>query len=148
MKKYLLVVFILIVTLVFAAVRVNKTKILQDENWKQNYVNYEPDSSMMDTLKSKVGNNLKIDVYLAFWCGDSERNVPLFLKIVDQLGKGVRINYFSCDRKPGRDTKYYVDEFKVERVPTFIFYRDSKEIGRIIENPQKNMLEDFLKIVY
>ena len=147
MKKFLFVVFILIAAVVFAAVSVNKAQILKYEGWKQRYMNYEPDSSMIDTLKSKIGDNLKVDVYFAFWCGDSKRNVPLFLKIVDQVGNAVSVNYFSVDRKPGRNTKYFVDKFKVERVPTFIFYRDVKEIGRIIENPKENMLADFLKII-
>lgn len=147
MKKVLLVVFMLIMAVVFATVRVNKAQILKDKDWNQRYLDYEPDSSMIDTLKSKVDKNLRIDVYLAFWCGDSKRNVPLFLKIIDQVGKEVRVHYFSVDRKPSRDIKYFVDKLKVERVPTFIFYRDGKEIGRIIENPQKNMLEDFLEIL-
>ena len=148
MKKFLFVVFILIAAVVFAAVRVNKAQILKYEGWKQRYMNYEPDSSMIDTLKSKIGDNLKVDVYFAFWCGDSKRNVPLFLKIIDQAGSAVKVNYFSVERKPNKETKYFVEKLKVERVPTFIFYRDGKEIGRIIENPKTNMLEDFLGIVF
>lgn len=133
----------------FAAEGVNKEQILKTEGWNQRYMTYEPDSSLIDTLKSKVGNNLKIDVYLAFWCGDSKRNVPLFLKIVDQIGsKSLEVKYFTVKRKPNKETKYFVEKLKVERVPTFIFYRDGKEIGRIIENPENNMLEDFLGIVF
>jgi len=133
----------------FAAEKVTKEQILKTEEWNQRYMTYEPDSSMIDTLKSKVGNNLKIDVYLGFWCGDSKRNVPLFLKIVDQIdSKNLEVHYFAVDRKPTKETKYFVEHLKVERVPTFIFYRDGKEIGRIIENPENNMLEDFLGIVF
>lgn len=133
----------------FAAEGVNKEQILKTEGWNQRYMTYEPDSSLIDTLKSKVGNNLKIDVYLAFWCGDSKRNVPLFLKIVDQIdSESLEVKYFTVKRKPNKETKYFVEKLKVERVPTFIFYRDGKEIGRIIENPENNMLEDFLGIVF
>ena len=137
------------VTVSFAAEGVNKEQILKTEGWNQRYMTYEPDSSLIDTLKSKVGNNLKIDVYLAFWCGDSKRNVPLFLKIVDQIdSESLEVKYFTVKRKPNKETKYFVEKLKVERVPTFIFYRDGKEIGRIIENPENNMLEDFLGIVF
>ena len=52
------------------------------------------------------------------------------------------------DLKPNKQTKYYVKDLKVERVPTFIFYKNNKEIGRIIENPKKDMAEDFLEIVF
>ena len=148
MKKFLFVVFILMVVVSFAADRVDRAQILKDEGWKQRHMTYEPDSSMIDTLKSKVGDNLQVEVYLAFWCGDSKRNVPLFLKIIDQVGSGVKVNYYSVERKPTKDTKYFVEKLKIERVPTFIFYRDGKEIGRIIENPKTNMLEDFLVIVF
>jgi hypothetical protein len=51
-------------------------------------------------------------------------------------------------RKPSKKVKYFVEELKVERVPTFIFYRDGKEIGRIIENPKTSLIEDFLEIVF
>lgn len=149
MKKFFIVIFIFLAAVSFAAERVNKAQILKTEGWNQPYMTYEPDSSMIDTLKSKVGDNLKVDVYLAFWCGDSKRNVPLFLKIVDLIGsKNLRVNYYTVERKPNKETKYFVEKLKVERVPTFIFYRDGKEIGRIIENPENNMLEDFLGIVF
>lgn len=149
MKKLFIIFFICMVAVSFAAEKVTKEQILKTEEWNQRYMTYEPDSSMIDTLKSKVGNNLKIDVYLGFWCGDSKRNVPLFLKIVDQIdSKNLEVHYFAVDRKPTKETKYFVEHLKVERVPTFIFYRDGKEIGRIIENPENNMLEDFLGIVF
>jgi len=37
---------------------------------------------------------------------------------------------------------------KVERVPTFIFFRDGREIGRIVENPKTGMVEDFMEILF
>lgn len=149
MKRFLFAFFILMVAVAFAAERVDRVQILKDEGWKQRHMTYEPDSSMIDILKSKVADNLKIDVYLAFWCGDSKRNVPLFLKIIDQIGSSnLKVNYYSVERKPTRDTKYFVEKLMVERVPTFIFYRGGKEIGRIIENPKTSMLEDFLEIVF
>ena len=149
MKKLFIIIFIFMAAVSFAAEGVNKEQILKTEGWNQRYMTYEPDSSLIDTLKSKVGNNLKIDVYLAFWCGDSKRNVPLFLKIVDQIdSESLEVKYFTVKRKPNKETKYFVEKLKVERVPTFIFYRDGKEIGRIIENPENNMLEDFLGIVF
>ena len=50
-------------------------------------------------------------------------------------------------KKPNKDVKYYVEDMKVERVPTFVFFRDGKEIGRTIENPKKSLLDDFLEIL-
>lgn len=40
-----------------------------------------------------------------------------------------------------------VDDFKIELVPTFIFYRDKMELGRIVETPGDLMEKEILKIV-
>jgi len=151
-----LVVFLL--SIMFAAVSygaikiesIDKDRILAaGEEWKKNYTDFEVDSAILDTLKTKTGENLRIDIYLAIWCGDSRSNVPKFIKILDALeAQGLTVNYFTVERKPSSDVKYFVEELKVERVPTFIFYRGGKEIGRIIENPQKSLIEDFLDIVF
>jgi thiol:disulfide interchange protein len=134
-----------------AAEKIEKDKILKDEEWKKVYEEFTTDDALIEVLASKTGENLKIDVYLAFWCSDSKRNVPPFLKIIEKMNKrdnNPTVNYFTVKRKPTRETKYFVEDLKVERVPTFIFYRDGKEIGRIIENPQKSLIEDFLEIVF
>jgi|GEM_PF-542046 len=134
-----------------AAEKIEKDKILKDEEWKKVYDEFTTDDSLIEALASKSGENLKIDVYLAFWCGDSKRNVPPFLKIIEQINKlnnNLTVNYYTVKRKPTRETKYFVEDLKVERVPTFIFYRDQKEIGRIIENPKNSLIEDFLEIIF
>jgi thiol-disulfide isomerase/thioredoxin len=129
--------------------KTDKDKILAYENWKEVYTGYRVDESFIDTLKAKAGDNLKIDVYLAFWCGDSKRNLPPFLKIIETIDNPkVQVNYYTVKRKPNKETKYFVADLKVERVPTFIFYRDGKEIGRIIENPKNSLEEDFLEIIF
>ena len=91
---------------------------------------------------------MKIDVYLGLWCPDSRNNLPPFLKILDRVGVAVPVRYVNVPRKTSRDVKYYVEEMQVERVPSFIFYRDGKEIGRIVENPKAGMIEDMMDIVF
>jgi ribosomal protein L30E len=71
------------------------------------------------------------------------------MKIIDVVrNPNVVVNYYNVKRKASKDVKYYAADLKVERVPTFIFYRDGKEIGRIVENPQKSLVEDFLEIIF
>ena len=118
------------------------------QEWQDKYDKYEPKSDMLDALKAKIGPGMKIDVFLGLWCPDSRNNVPPFLKILDRLGTEVPIRYINVPRKASRDVKFYVEEFKVERVPSFIFYKDGKEIGRIVENPKIGLLEDMFDIVY
>jgi len=40
-----------------------------------------------------------------------------------------------------------VDGLEIHFVPTFIFYRDEEEIGRIIEMPYESLEKDMLEIV-
>lgn len=129
--------------------KIDKNKILATgQEWKDNYMRYRVDESLLDTLKAKIGDNLKIDVYLGTWCSDSLNNVPKFIKIIEAAAENLPVNYYNVKRKPSSDVKYYVEDLKVERVPTFIFYRDDKEIGRIVENPTNSLIEDFLEIIF
>jgi hypothetical protein len=127
---------------------ISSKQILADgPDWQENYDRFQPASGMIEALRSKLGDDLKIDVYLGLWCPDSKNNVPPFLKILDQLNASIPVRYFSVHRKPIREIRYFVDSAKVERVPTFIFFREGKEIGRIVENPKAGLMEDMMEIV-
>jgi len=131
------------------AVEITREKILAaGQDWQMKYDQYQPDRDMLEAVKSKVGAGVRIDVYLGLWCPDSLNNVPQFIKIIDRLGAGVTVRYYSVPKKADKAIKYFVEELKVERVPTFTFYRGDKEIGRIVENPKAGMLEDFMDIVF
>jgi hypothetical protein len=117
--------------------------------WQEKYDQFQPNSEMLDVLKARIaGGGVRIDVYLGLWCPDSRNNVPPFIKIMDRLGPSVTARYLDVPRKAGRDIQYYVEDLKIERVPTFVFYRDKGEIGRIVENPAVGMLEDFMEIIF
>jgi hypothetical protein len=131
-----------------AAEAITRDKILANgQEWKDKYDKYEPPAELLNNLKGMIGSNLKIDVYLGLWCPDSRNNVPPFIKILDHLGVTIPVRYFGVPRKASKDVKYYVEEMDVQKVPTFIVYRDGKEIGRIVENPKESMLADFMAIV-
>jgi len=147
----LLFIFVLFFSiLTFGIEKTDKDKILaSDPEWTDIYQNYRTDSKYIEILKTKIDEHLRIDVYLGLWCPDSRNNVPVFMRILDSLDiPNINVNYYNCERKASKDIKYYVEDLKVERVPTFIFYRDGKEIGRIVENPKKSLAEDFMEIVF
>lgn len=147
MKKFILLILLLSVVLI-PAERVDRETIFEKPLWKQIFEEYSPDPGLTEVLRSKIDKVTSIDVYFAFWCGDSENNVPPFIKVLEKIGlAGIKVNYFSVGRKrPGE--KFYFEKLNVERVPTFIFFKDGKEIGRIIENPKKTLEEDMLEIVF
>jgi len=128
--------------------RIDPAAILKTApEWQAEYDNFVVDAEVLNILRAGA-RDLTIDVYLGTWCSDSRHNVPRFIKIIDALeSPGMAVNYFTVDRKADRSVKYYVEEREVERVPTFIFLRDGREIGRIIENPKKTLPEDFADIV-
>ena len=129
--------------------KVDRADILKDEVWLRGYNQYVPDGELLESLKSNLRGTLKVDVYFAFWCSDSENNMPKFLKILDVLQTpDLRAEFYAVERKVKKDQPYYVEGLKVERVPTFIFFRDGREIGRIVENPKTEMLEDILMILF
>jgi thiol-disulfide isomerase/thioredoxin len=116
--------------------------------WQQKFDDFQPVADMVEAIKPKLGANESIEVYLGLWCPDSRNHVPTFLKFLDKLGTSVPVRYFGLPRKASKDVKYYFEEKQVEKVPTFIFFRDGKEIGRIIEKPKTGIVEDILDIVY
>jgi hypothetical protein len=115
--------------------------------WQENYDHYEPPADMVESLKKQRAADLKIVVYLGLWCPDSGNNVPKFIKILDLVAAPWPVRYFSVGRKASGDVQYFVEDLKVERVPTFIVYKGGREIGRIVENPRVGMIEDLQEIV-
>ena len=115
--------------------------------WRENYDRFQPRSELIEALRSKLGRGLRIEVYLGLWCPDSQNHVPPFVKILDAVGEPVAVRYFSVWKKASPKIHYYVDKARVEKVPTFVFFRDEREIGRIVENPKVGLCEDMLAVL-
>jgi thiol-disulfide isomerase/thioredoxin len=96
-------------------------------------------------LKSVVGG-VRTVVFLGTWCSDSRREVPRFLKVADEAGMPRdSVTLFAVDRsKISKDGT--TGEYRIERVPTFIFFKEGKEIGRIVESPEATMEQDMVRI--
>ena len=81
------------------------------------------------------------------WCHDSEREVPRLLKILDALGVGderVTLIALDWDKREPRDR---ARDAGVKFTPTFIFYLDGSEAGRIVERPEVSLEQDIARIV-
>jgi thiol-disulfide isomerase/thioredoxin len=105
------------------------------------YENYIPKKEIIDQLR-KVDKDFSAVVYFGSWCGDSQQYVPIFMKIAKDANlNSEKIEYFGVNRMkkiPNQD----IEKLKIEFVPTFIFYKDDKEIGRIVESPLNDTLEE------
>ncbi len=115
-------------------------------NYNQYLLNDKVIVKMKDSLK-----NYKIKVFYGTWCGDSKRELPKLYKVIDQAGFDMnQLEMIAVDRKPEAYKQSPNGEergLNIHRVPTFIFYKDEKEVSRIVEFPKQDFERDMLKIV-
>ena len=82
------------------------------------------------------------------WCGDSKRETPRFYKIMEDANFVFYKNFKLVTVNRKKKTPDNLQEgLNILRVPTFIFYKNGKEIGRYVEYPRETMEKDILKIV-
>ena len=107
------------------------------------YQIYQPDQATISQLKPKK-EGMEILIVLGTWCSDSQEQVPKFFKILDKIRfskKNVQLICVDSDKKAGD-----VDlvNFNIQKVPTFIIYKQGREIGRIVETPYASLEKDLL----
>jgi len=106
------------------------------------YSDYQPDPACMEDLKKIDISNLSITIVMGTWCPDSRREVPRFMKIIDLWGFPVeKIRFIGVDINKVAPLDDY-EALGIERVPTFIFYENNSEKGRIIEVPVTSLEVD------
>jgi thiol-disulfide isomerase/thioredoxin len=113
--------------------------------WKDRSEVYVPQGEIIGKLKEL---NARIDavVFLGTWCKDSRSEVPKFLKVYDRAANvNFTLTMYGVDRSK-KDGQGLTEKYGVTRVPTFIFMKDGKELGRIVEFPRSTMEGDFLSI--
>lgn len=131
-----------------------KKASLNQENYKswfsKNYENYSPDENAIKDLQSNL-NDYKITVFMGTWCGDSKREVPRFYKIIEALEfpeNQMELIALSNDFNLYKQSPQHEENgLNIHRVPTFIFYKNGKEVNRIVEHPVESLEKDILKIV-
>jgi thiol-disulfide isomerase/thioredoxin len=114
--------------------------------YSKEYSAYRPDSVIIHELAGDI-HQYTFTIVMGTWCSDSREQVPRFYKILDELGvKDDRITLIAVNRSK-KAGSIDISALDIERVPTFIIYRDGKEVGRIIETPVKSLEEDLLNII-
>lgn len=128
--------------------QVSKEQLYYDyPSWKVEEDSYQTFQPAIDSL-SLLANRIKVEIFLGTWCSDSKREVPRFFKIIKDAGIEplLTIELWAVDRKKTLDNNL-AQLRNIERVPTFIFYRDKQEIGRIIESPEELLEQDMAMIL-
>ncbi len=110
------------------------------------YTAYDPDVMILDELTTQM-KDVEIRAYMGTWCGDSKRETPKFFKLLDQTEFNQDdLTLVAVDRSKTKPESL-VNGYDVMRVPTFIFYRGGKELGRFVERPRETLEADILKII-
>ena len=110
--------------------------------FKKGFDNYVP--SEISSLKY---DDINVVIFFGTWCHDIKRELPKALKIFNKIGindENIELIAVGLDKKEplGRAVK-----LNLMYTPTLIFFRGSKEIGRIIEKPVISLEKDIESII-
>ena len=116
------------------------------EWYQENYKTHELDTLTIKEINKKI-KEVRIKVFMGTWCSDSQREVPAFYKILNQLDFDItKLEVIAVSQE--KDTPDKLEEgFNIEYVPTIIIYKNEKEIGRFVEFAQETLEKDVLAIL-
>ena len=125
--------------------------------WDKEFEAYEPGAEDIVTL-AQVQEDISIICVLGTWCGDSEREVPRFWKILEDADNPhLELTMFAVGRSSDAQALAILDNigfdeplrkiYGVQLVPTFIFMSGETELGRIIETPEGTLEQDAAQIL-
>jgi len=106
-------------------------------------LNIEPLGKLIEIPK----DDLTIKIVMGSWCPDSRREVPRFMRILDKWQFPIsKVTFIGVDNAKLSPVGEYTG-LGIERVPTFIVYKNNIEAGRIIENPKTSLEQDMVNIL-
>lgn len=110
------------------------------------YTDYKPTSETISKIKPLL-EDVSILVFMGTWCEDSQRDVPHLYKVLDDAGfDESKLTLINVSEE--KTTPQGFEEGKdILNVPTIIFYKNEKELGRIVEYPIETLEKDMLSIL-
>ena len=112
------------------------------EVFKRNYDAYEVTAGI-DGLPA----DLKVKILFGTWCHDSEREIPRVLKLLAASDvKEENISLIALDIRK-EEPEGRAKALDVRFTPTFVFFSDGIELGRIVERPTESLQADIKAIV-
>ncbi|MFM9909153.1 MAG: hypothetical protein ACKVOW_07390 [Chitinophagaceae bacterium] len=120
-------------------------------NWFQpNYDSYVVDSATCKFVEPLLKNK-KITIFLGTWCGDSKREVPRILKMLDCCNfpaEQLQLIMVSNQDSSYKQSPMHEESGRnIVRVPTIIVEEGGREKGRIVEFPIVSLEKDLLSIL-
>ena len=112
------------------------------------YANYVVDAEKLAEIGQELENRpIKIIAVIGSWCGDTKEQLPVLQKILDNLPKDkLAIDYIGVNRDKLADD-LDISFLNIDLIPTFIFYENDQEMGRMVETPSSTMENDMIRIL-
>lgn len=122
------------------------------EKWySPGYNSYTVNASVIAAFYPTLLKGITIDVFFGSWCGDSKRELPHFIKVLDEIKfdkSKLRIIATGSGDSLYKQSPNGEEKGKgIFRVPTFIVYKNGNEINRINEYPVLSLERDLLAIL-
>lgn len=110
------------------------------------YESYTIDPETIAILKPLL-KEVNITVFMGTWCSDSQLQMPHFYKILDEADfNESKLTLITVSEE--KTTPQGFEKGKnIMNVPTFIFYKNEKELGRIVEYPIESLERDMIAIL-
>jgi hypothetical protein len=114
--------------------------------WRALMENYRPPAAAVSALKAN-SSDAQITVALGTWCSDSRNYVPKLMKALKAAGNDhLKVKII------GIDSRFHtplttIQQRKLINVPTVIVERNGREIGRIVETPAVDTMEEDLAAI-
>jgi len=116
------------------------------DRFEKEYPAYQPEFAMAEMLKPLM-KGIKTTIVLGQWCGDCQLQVPRFYKVLDQAGVNEDDIKVICVDRSKQAADGSTDGLGIAHVPTFIFFANNTEIGRITEAPLTTLESDMVIIL-
>ena len=91
---------------------------------------------------SDIGSDITVMVVFGDWCVDSRREVPAYWRVMDVAEPRFRSTYVPVDR-----TKVARGLRDIRYVPTFLVFKDGREVGRLVESPETELFADLIALM-
>lgn len=114
--------------------------------YNPNHENHKPNPAAITELKKHL-KDVSITVFMGTWCEDSQQQVPGFYKILEALQFDNANVTLIMVNKNKKTPEQFEKDLDITNVPTFIFYKNGKELHRIVERPMETLEKDMLKIL-
>lgn len=129
--------------------KITENMLANDTAFRWFYIgvnHYQPNTEWLKYI-TFYRDSFDVIAFIGTWCPDTKRLLPAFYRVM--IGSGFPINnielYGLDEHLKGLGQE--VAAYHITQTPTFIFFHNGEEIGRINDKIQRSMEEDIVSIL-